>query len=141
MRKGSEEWQMKGIEVRVGRPIADAETAVRHALTEAGFGVLTEIDVAAIVQAKLGVRRPPLKVLGACNPSLAQRALQLDPSLALVLPCNVVLEEESEGRTRVTIVDPRALLAAGRLSLPAELEALGDEAATALAETASKLSG
>ena len=82
---------------------------VRATLAEQGFGVLTEIDVAATLKAKLDVDRPPLKILGACNPNLAHRALQLDPSVSLVLPCNVVLEPV-DGGTRVAAVDPHELM-------------------------------
>jgi uncharacterized protein (DUF302 family) len=88
---------------------ADAEAAIRAALAEQGFGVLTEIDVAATLKAKLGVDRPPLKILGACNPNLAHRALELDPSVSLLLPCNVVIETV-EGGTKVAAVDPLALM-------------------------------
>ena len=101
---------MEGIDVVVERPIAEAEPLVRQALAEHGFGVLTEIDVAATLEAKLGVARTPLKILGACNPGLANRALELDHSVALLLPCNVVLEEPQPGRTRVSIADPRQLM-------------------------------
>jgi uncharacterized protein (DUF302 family) len=132
---------MNGIEISVDQGIADTETAVRQALAEAGFGVLTEIDVAATLRAKLGVDRLPLKILGACNPSFAHRALELDRSLALMLPCNVVLEEVDEGHTRVTIADPRLLLAGQESEVAGELDALGDEAATALERAAAKLRG
>ena len=106
---------MRAIETTTPLPLADAETAVRAALGEAGFGVLTEIDVAATLKAKLGVERPPLKILGACNPTLAHQALAIDPSVSLVLPCNVVLESV-EGGTRVAAADPRDLLTAEALS-------------------------
>ena len=72
---------------------------LRAALADHGFGVLTEIDVAAVLQAKIGVDRPPLKILGACNPQLAHQALQADPDTSLVLPCNVVLEPAPDGGT------------------------------------------
>jgi uncharacterized protein (DUF302 family) len=111
---------MQGIEQTLDAPLADAEVMVRNALAEEGFGVLTEIDVAATLKAKLGVERPPLKILGACNPALAQRALEVDPSVALVLPCNVVLEEASGNQTRVTLADPRQLLSGDRLGELAE---------------------
>jgi uncharacterized protein (DUF302 family) len=111
--------------------MADVEAAVRAALAAEGFGVLTEIDVAATLRAKLGVDRNPLKILGACNPSFAHRALGLDPSLALVLPCNVVVEDQGDGRTSVVIADPRIMLG-GETALGPELEALAEEAATAL---------
>jgi uncharacterized protein (DUF302 family) len=100
---------VRSIETTLDEPMDDAETAVRAALAEQGFGVLTEIDVAATLHAKLGVERPPLKILGACNPRFAHQALQIDPSVALLLPCNVVLEATASG-TRVSVVDPRELM-------------------------------
>ena len=101
---------MDAIETVVPSPLDEAEAAVRAALAEHGFGVLTEIDVAATLHAKLGVDRPPLKILGACNPNLADQALQIDPSVALVLPCNVVLTPAEGGGTTVSVVDPRRLM-------------------------------
>ena len=86
-----------------------AEAAVRASLASQGFGVLTEIDVAATLKAKLGVERAPLKILGACNPTFAHQALQLDPSVSLLLPCNVVLAETDEGVT-ISAADPRELM-------------------------------
>ncbi|MFN8040851.1 MAG: DUF302 domain-containing protein [Acidimicrobiales bacterium] len=101
---------MDAIETVVPSTLDEAEAAVRAALAEHGFGVLTEIDVAATLRAKLGVDRPPLKILGACNPNLADQALQIDPSVALVLPCNVVLTPAEGGGTTVSVVDPRRLM-------------------------------
>ncbi len=101
---------MRAIETTVPLPLDQAETAVRAALADQGFGVLTEIDVAATLKAKLDVDRPALKILGACNPALANQALELDPTAALVLPCNVVLEPADAGGTRVSAVDPRDLM-------------------------------
>jgi len=89
--------------------IDDVEGSVREALQEQGFGVLTEIDVAATLKAKLGVERAPLKILGACNPIFANRALDIDPAVSLLLPCNVVIEA-TEGGTHVAIADPRELM-------------------------------
>ncbi|MDA8039645.1 MAG: DUF302 domain-containing protein [Actinomycetota bacterium] len=100
---------MRAIETTVPLPLDKAEAAVRSALGEQGFGVLTEIDVAARLKAKLGVERPPLKILGACNPSIAARALDADPAVSLLLPCNVVLEQ-LDGGTRVAAADPRELM-------------------------------
>lgn len=96
-------------ETTVAAPLEEVEAKVRAALAEQGFGVLTEIDVAATLQAKLGVDRPALKILGACNPSFAHQALQAEPSVSLMLPCNVVLEA-ADGGTRVAVVDPRTML-------------------------------
>lgn len=98
------------IDKTVGVGMAEAEAQVREALAGQGFGVLTEIDVAATLQAKLGIERSPLKILGACNPGLAHQALEADPSAGLVLPCNVVLRAMDGGETMVSAVDPRELL-------------------------------
>lgn len=100
---------MKAFETTVASSIEDAEAAIRAALAEQGFGVLTEMDVAATLKAKLDVDRPALKILGACNPGFAHRALQIDPSVALLLPCNVVLEA-ADGGTKVRVIDPRELM-------------------------------
>jgi uncharacterized protein (DUF302 family) len=100
---------MRSIQTTLEVPIGEADPAVRAALAEQGFGVLTEIDVAATLHAKLGVERAPLKILGACNPQFAHGALQIDPSVALVLPCNVVLESTGTG-TRISVADPRELM-------------------------------
>lgn len=117
-------------------PVAlpDAEQAVREALGSEGFGVLSEIDVSATLKAKLGVDRAPLKILGACNPTLADRALQLEPDAAMVLPCNVVLSGERPGQTTVMVADPRKLLPSGSLS------AIAEEAADLLGAVLRKLS-
>jgi uncharacterized protein (DUF302 family) len=114
---------LPAFEASVARPIAEVEAALRPALAEQGFGVLTEIDVAATLKAKIGVDRAPLKILGACNPHLAHRALELDETVSLLLPCNVVLREE-DGVTTVSAVDPRALMDDPSFALLAE-EAAG----------------
>ena len=116
---------MDAIETTVPLAMGEAEQAIRDALGRQGFGVLTEIDVAATLNAKLGIDRPPLKILGACNPVLANRALELDPSVAMLLPCNVALDE-ADGGTRVRIVDPHALMDDPRF------DAVADEAAAKL---------
>jgi uncharacterized protein (DUF302 family) len=123
---------MDAFEITLDKGLVEAEDLVRQALAEKGFGVLTQIDVAATLRSKLGVERSALKILGACNPSLAHRALELDPSLALALPCNVVLEELGEDRTRVAIADPRSMLGAFTSTERERLGKLGAEAATAL---------
>jgi uncharacterized protein (DUF302 family) len=101
---------MHAIETTVQLDLTEAEDAVRAALADQGFGVLTEIDVSATLKARIGVDRPPLKILGACNPHLANRALELDPSASLLLPCNVVLEPAPGGGTHISAVDPHALM-------------------------------
>ncbi|HUO49223.1 MAG TPA: DUF302 domain-containing protein [Acidimicrobiales bacterium] len=126
------------LETVVEGHMVDAEAAVRAALGSEGFGVLTEIDVAAIFRAKLGVDRRALKILSACNPSVAHQALDLDPSLALVLPCNVVLEDAGDRRTRITIADPRSLLGGTVPAIPG-LGRLAEQAAAALERALAKL--
>lgn len=97
------------IETTTRLSMADAEAAVRTGLAGEGFGVLTEIDLAATFKAKLGLDRRPLKILGACNPNLAARALELDESVSLLLPCNVVLSETDDG-IHISAVDPAELM-------------------------------
>ena len=106
---------MHAIEIVVDLSQEDAEVAIREALAAQGFGVLTEIDVAATLKAKLDIDRPPLKILGACNPTLAHQALELDPSVSLLLPCNVVIEP-AEGGTRIAAADPHDLMSDPRFA-------------------------
>ncbi len=101
---------MSELRCEIDQPLADVESRVRTALAAEGFGILSEIDVAATLRAKLGVERAPLRVLGACNPALINEALSRDPDVALALPCNVVLEALGESTTRVTIADPALLM-------------------------------
>ena len=121
---------MRAIETTTKLSMAEAESAVREALARQGFGVLTEIDVAATLKAKLGVERTALKILGACNPTFAHRALELDESVSLLLPCNVVLADTGNG-TKISAADPRELMAGDALhSLAADT---ADALASALA--------
>jgi uncharacterized protein (DUF302 family) len=98
-----------GTTVIVQQTFDDVVAAVRAALADQGFGVLTEIDVQATLKAKLDADLEPYLILGACNPPLAYRALQADPSIGLLLPCNVVVRQTDEG-TVVEAVDPMTLV-------------------------------
>jgi uncharacterized protein (DUF302 family) len=113
-----------GLKTRTRLTMGDAETRVRAALAAEGFGVLTEIDVAATLKTKLGIDRAPYLILGACNPQLANEALQSEPDVGLLLPCNVIVYEDGT-ETVVAILDPGTMVG---LAGNDELQAVASEA-------------
>lgn len=110
------------------RPFERAVADVRSALADQGFGVLTEIDLRATLAAKLGVEVAPQVILGACCPQLAHRAIGIDPSVAAVLPCNVVVRAVDDATTVVEAFDPAAMT---RMA-GTDLAPVADEARTRL---------
>ncbi|MEK7381641.1 MAG: DUF302 domain-containing protein [Gemmatimonadota bacterium] len=105
----------------------EAIATVTAALKEAGFGVLTRIDLHQAFRDKLGVEHPPHTILGACNPPLAHKAISADPLVGLMLPCNVTVEETAEGAV-VRVVDPEAMLGSGLDAGPTIREVAHDAA-------------
>ena len=101
---------MYGFNVTMKTSMEDAEAKVREALMAEGFGVLTEIDVQKVMKAKLDLDRTGYKILGACNPHLAHQAIDAEPDIGLLLPCNVMLREEDNGDITVGFMDPVAVL-------------------------------
>jgi uncharacterized protein (DUF302 family) len=93
-------------------PFAAAIGHVTDALAGKGFGVLTTIDVSATLKKKLAVDFRPYTILGACNPGMAYKALQAEPKIGTMLPCNVVVEDAGGGRVEVSAIDPAASMAA-----------------------------
>jgi uncharacterized protein (DUF302 family) len=99
-----------GIRTVLDLSFAEAVELTKNALTAEGFGVLSEIDLQEKLREKLGVQVDPYLILGACNPPLAYKALQAEPEIGLLLPCNVIVYATSGGRTVVAAIDPQAML-------------------------------
>ena len=122
-----------GISTTLDMTVTEALDAVREALADQGFGILTQIDMAATLHAKLGVDIPAQVILGACNPPSAYRALGVEESIGLLLPCNVVVRAGDDGRTVVEALDPQMMVeVTGNEALRPVAEEVGSRLRSAL---------
>ena len=124
--------------VRVDAPLETALAQVRSALAEQGFDILTEIDVAGTLKAKLDVDVAPQVILGACNAPLAREGLRIEPDLGLLLPCNVVVRVDEAGHTLVSVLNPEIMVSVPGRS---ELEPIAADAKSRLQKALATLSG
>ena len=120
---------MVGFNVQLKESFDEAVTRVIEALKQEGFGVLSDLDIQAAMKEKLGAEIPRYRILGACNPPLALKALTAEPDIGLLLPCNVVVREDAGGAVTVALVDPQAMM---KLAAGAAVQEVADDAAARL---------
>ena len=131
--------EVKEFEATLALEFASAVERTREVLKEEGFGILTEIDLQAAFREKLGAEFRPYVILGACNPPLAYAAITADPSIGLLLPCNVTVEAASERTSLVRMTDPAVLLGSMSGVVSAELQKVGEDARARLVRAMAEL--
>ena len=115
---------MYGFSTQVNMTFEEATSRVTELLKEQGFGILTEINAHKVVKDRLGLEMRPYRILGACNPNFAHRAIEQEPDIGLLLPCNVLIREEADGKVTVAFMDPQSVMG---LVQRRELEELGTD--------------
>lgn len=120
---------MYGFNVTLKTTFDEAISTVLDALKQEGFGVLSDLDIQAAMKEKLGAEIRRYRILGACNPPLALKALTADPDIGLLLPCNVVVREDADGGITVGLVDPQAMM---QVASNAQVKEVADDASARL---------
>lgn len=126
-------------DIRLAKPYDQAVDMCISALKDEGFGVLTKIDVQATIKEKLGHDFRPYVILGTCNPPLAHRALFADPTIGMMLPCNVTIEAEDQSSSIIRIVNPEMMMGVGNYETNPEIQDVAESAKEKLLRVAQKL--